>query len=82
MSAVEKLLHQAERLSPRERRQFVDRLERSLLRDAKGPRRTSTKDPYAQSLALAGTVHTSFTDVSSDKYRHVAEAVGPRRSSR
>ena len=30
--------------------------------------------PYAHSLALAGTVHARFTDVSADKYKHLAEA--------
>jgi hypothetical protein len=34
----------------------------------------SPKRPYAQSLALAGTVRTDFTDVSTDKYKHLAEA--------
>ena len=79
MSAIEKLLEQARRLSPRDRRQLVTRLERSLLRESAGARRSSAEAPYARSLALAGTVHTSFRDVSSNKYRHVGEAAAARR---
>jgi hypothetical protein len=78
MSAVENLLEQAGRLSARERRRLVDRLEHSLLREVAGIRRTSARRPYARSLALAGTVHTNFSDVSSNKYRHVGEAVARR----
>jgi len=82
MSAVEKLLEQARRLSPRERRRLVARLERSLLREPTGARRRSPEGPYARSLALAGTVRTSFRDVSSNKYRHVGEAAAARHRDR
>ena len=82
MSAVEKLLEQARRLSPGERRRLVARLERSFSREPTGPRRSPAAGPYAHSLALAGTVHTSFRDVSSNKYRHVGEAAAARRHGR
>ena len=82
MSALEKLLEQARRLPPKERRQLVARLERSLSREPTGPRRCFPEGPYARSLELAGTVHTSFRDVSSNKYRHVGEAAAARRRGR
>jgi hypothetical protein len=82
MNAVEKLLERARRLPPTERRQLVARLERSLSRERRSARKRSLKGPYARSLALAGTVHTFFRDVSSNKYRHVGEAVAARRSCR
>ena len=82
MSAVEKLLEQAQRLSPSERRRLVARLERSLSREPAVPRRSAAEGPYTRSLALAGTVHTSFRDVSSNKYCHVAEAAAARRRGR
>ena len=82
MSAVEKLLEQARRLSLSERRRLVAHLERSLLREPAGARRRPAEGPYARSLALAGTVHTSFRDVSSNKYRHVGEAAAARRRGR
>ena len=28
---------------------------------------------YARLLALAGTMHSDYTDVSTDKYKHLAE---------
>jgi hypothetical protein len=34
--------------------------------------------PYAMSLALAGTAHSNYTDVSTDKYRHLAEIYADR----
>jgi len=82
MSAVEKLLEQARRLSPGERRRLLARLERSLSREPARPRRRAAEGPYTRSLALAGTVHTSFSDVSSNKYGHVAEAAAGRRRDR
>jgi hypothetical protein len=36
--------------------------------------------PYTRSLALAGTIRTDFTDVSADKYKHLAEAYAARDS--
>jgi hypothetical protein len=82
MSAVEKLLEQARRLSPSERRRLLARLERSLSRKPARPRRSGAEGPYTRSLALAGTVHTRFRDVSSSKYRHVAEAAAASRRGR
>jgi len=82
MSAVEKLLEQARRLSPSERRRLVARLEGSLLHEPTGASRRSPEGPYVRSLVLAGTVHTSFRDVSSNKYRHVGEAAAARRRGR
>ena len=82
MSAVEKLLEQARRLSPSERRRLLAHLERSLSLKPTRPRRRGADGPYTRSLALAGTVHTSFRDVSSDKYRHMAEAAAARRRGR
>ena len=82
MSAVEKLLEQARRLSPSERRRLVARLERSLSREPAGPRRSAAEGPHTRSLALAGTVHTTFRDVSSSKYCHVAEEAAARRRGR
>jgi hypothetical protein len=36
--------------------------------------KSARQGPYGMSLALAGTMHSDFTDVSTDKYKHVAEA--------
>jgi hypothetical protein len=45
----------------------------------RAPVKTARQGPYAMSLALAGTMHSDLTDVSTDKYKHVAEACADRR---
>jgi len=82
MATTVTTLEQARRLSPRERRRLVTRLERSLSQEPAGPRRSAAGGPYISSLALAGTVHTTFRDVSSNKYRHVGEAAAAHRRGR
>lgn len=71
MNTVEAIIAQARQLSPQERWQLVKKLEALLVEE---PAAQPDKGPYAQSLALAGTAHSDFTDVSADKYRHLAEA--------
>jgi len=79
MSALERILKQVRALTPRERRRLLDKLERSLDDVAAlAKRRAKTGDTYAHSLSLAGSAHTDFTDVSSNKYTHVADAVADR----
>jgi hypothetical protein len=38
------------------------------------PTRVASMKPCEMRLALAGTAHTDVSDVSSDKYRYLAEA--------
>jgi len=40
----------------------------------KNPVNGTAEGRYATSLLLSGTLETDFPDVSSDKYKHVAEA--------
>ena len=54
------------------------------LRRQRGGRRLEnankrTNVSYARSLALAGTAHSDYTDVSSHKGKHLAEVYAPRR---
>jgi hypothetical protein len=71
MNRVEAIIEQARQLSPQERWRLVKKLEALLVEE---PAAQSDEGPYARSLALAGTAHSDFTDVSADKYRHLAEA--------
>lgn len=69
---LDDLLRDAKRLSASERRQLVDALEEELpVEDASQPDapRLAAMEEW---LALAGTAHSEHTDVSSDKYRHLA----------
>ena len=64
---------QAERKGPHDRT-------RALSRDARsGNRKKRPKVSYARSLALAGTAHSDYVDVSSHKGKHLAEVYAPRR---
>lgn len=81
MHTIEELIEQARRLSPKDRRRLVEALE-ELLAEEPGTEQPSLEEPYARSLALASTVHTDFTDVSADKYRHLAEAYADRDDDR
>jgi hypothetical protein len=73
MYTVEDIIEQAHRLSPKDRRRLIDELKHSLVEEP-AEEQFLPEGPYARSLALAGTAHTDFTDVSADKYRHLAEA--------
>jgi hypothetical protein len=74
MHTVEEIIEQVRRLSLQDRRRLVEELEGLLAEENQPP----LDGPYARSLALAGTVHTDFTDVSVDKYKHLAEAYADR----
>jgi hypothetical protein len=73
MQTVEEILEQARRLSSQDRRRLVEELEGSLAGEP-GVEQPPLEGPYTRSLALAGTAHTDFMDVSADKYRHLAAA--------
>jgi len=56
----------------------VDALLRSYLEaysSSQETREQTSRDPFAALRALSGTAHSSFTDISTDKYAHVAAAV-------
>jgi hypothetical protein len=48
----------------------VDSRVEDLLRTSAPP----SREPYAALRALSGTAHSGFTDISTDKYPHVAAA--------
>jgi hypothetical protein len=89
MSRVQKVLVEARRLSRDQRKKLVAALERELRAERRAPRHQSSRSasagkpakqvkkrgPYQSFLDAAGTVHSDFTDISSDKYKHVAAAI-------
>jgi hypothetical protein len=79
MNTVEAIIEQARQLLPQERRQLVEKLEQLLVEESEGQ---PFEGPYARSLALAGTASSDFTDVSADKYKHLAEAYADRDDER
>ena len=73
MRTADEILEQAKHLSPEERRrvaeELLDDLDRSPVDDAQ-----PDKGPYGPWLAAAGSVRSDFTDLSTEKYKHVAAA--------
>jgi hypothetical protein len=72
MPSVTELIDQIRLLPSQDQRHLLKELQ--VLVEKELSEKQETEGPYAHSLALAGTVHASFTDVSADKYKHLAEA--------
>ncbi len=77
MASTKKIIEAIDRLSARDRRIVLKHLEQSRTRsgtDARRPPIPTRKAmrPYGPLLDLAGQAHSSCTDVSTDKYRHLA----------
>jgi hypothetical protein len=73
MLTIAELINQIQLLPAPDQRQLLKELQVLVEKEPSGKQETG-EGPYACSLALAGTVHTRFTDVSADKYKHLAEA--------
>lgn len=76
MQTVEDILEAARRLPPPERQRLKEEMEHLETEPAEG--RSDAEGPYAGLLALAGTAHTDFDDVSTDKYKHLADIYADR----
>jgi len=75
MRKVDDILKRASRLSPEERQKLVDSLEEGLADEQAGSPDGPHRSALERWLSLAGTGHSDFTDVSSDKYKHLAAGV-------
>jgi hypothetical protein len=73
----DKLFERAKRLKPEELSELVARLDEYLLSSASDESGKSARS-YARSLALSGTGEADWTNVSSHKWRHLAEVYGSR----
>jgi hypothetical protein len=77
MQTIEEFIEQTRLLSSQDRKRLFTHLQNLIAEET--PTQPSTqKGPYAHSLALAGTVHSLHTDVSADKYKHLAAAYADR----
>ena len=76
MRAVDDLLKRAKQLPPRERRRLVSALT-ALDTPKRSPKQRRQDKKAGTGLeiwrALAGTGHSTSSDVSADKYKHLAE---------
>jgi hypothetical protein len=70
MRREDELLEEARRLTVAERRRLAERLLQEIDDDA----RPTSEDALDAFMNLEGIGHSDFTDVSSDKYKHLAAA--------
>jgi len=74
---LEELIDEAKQLPVSERRHLLQEVEDSLQPDSAYPRPPSGRATYAALLEVAGTGTSDFTDVSTDKYKHLGQAYAP-----
>lgn len=72
MRTVDEILKRASKLPPEERRKLVDSLEEGLADEQASSSDGAHVSAFERWLSLAGTGHSDFTDVSGDKYKHLA----------
>jgi hypothetical protein len=77
MDKVADILNAAQKLSPDERRRLIIELDTLASQDSATALQSG--GPYAALRALAGTIHSDFQDLSTDKYAHVGTAAGAER---
>lgn len=77
MPTVAEFIDQIRLLPSQDQRQLLKELQVLVEKELDEKQKTG-EGPYAHSLTLAGTVHANFTDVSTDKYKHLAEAYASR----
>jgi len=80
MPTVEELLEQAKHLPPKDRRRLIAELEDSIADQAEAPGEAPRRSRgLAMFIAMAGTAHSDFTDVSTNKGKHLAEIYAGKR---
>lgn len=83
MHSVHEIVEEAKLLPVPERRRLLHAIEDSLAKDEE---QEAVPVPpggrYARLLALAGTMHSDHTDVSGDKYKHLAEIYADNHETR
>jgi hypothetical protein len=74
MPTVSEFINQIRVLPSQDQQQLLKELQ-ALVGQQTTEQSETTEGPYAHSLALAGTLHTSSSlDVAVDKYKHLADA--------
>jgi hypothetical protein len=72
MGKIDELIDAARGLSSQERRRLIEALD--TLEPVGAGETGDSADPLAALRALSARVHSDFTDISTDKYAHVAAA--------
>src|SRR6266851_6496597 len=84
MRKIDEILEESKLLSVKKRQLLVEDLEdledsSEELEEPSKAKKSPPDGPYARTLAAAGTVHSDFDDLSTDKYKHVAAAADDQR---
>lgn len=77
MQTLNEVLEAARRLSEDDRERLIEELEATL--ESHRIPEQQRQAAMEHMLSLAGTGHSDFTDVSSDKYKHLAEIYADKR---
>ncbi len=62
-----------------DRRRLIRALEKDQPQPPRADNRAAAQSALERFVARAGTGHSSFTDVSTDKYEHLGEAYADKR---
>jgi hypothetical protein len=76
MTKVEKLIKEANELPEADRIRLLEAVEGSLV--STDAEQASRPVSYTSLISIAGSVPSDFSDVSTEKYRHLADAYAPR----
>jgi hypothetical protein len=80
MTKVERLINEANELPEADRLRLLEAVERSLLNADAEP--ASRPASYTSLISIAGSAPSEFSDVSTEKCCHLADADAPRSDRR
>jgi len=78
MEAIDQILELARKLEPDARRRLIERLD-EMDRGCQATSADGDGSRYSALLGLAGTVHSECSDLSTNKYEHIADTVARRK---
>ena len=73
MSSVEDIFERAKLLKRAELSRLITRLDEYLAASERKKTSRKKRPLYAGTLSLSGTAQSDYTDVSTNKYKHLAE---------
>jgi len=76
MTKVEKLIREANDVPEAGRLRLLEAVERSLV--SADAEQASRPVPCTSLISIAGSLPSDFSDVSTEKHRHLADAYAPR----
>ena len=78
MHTVNEIVEEAKRLTASARRRLVAEMQKGLVSEEVNGAQAQRLAALDAWIAKAGTGQSSFTDVASDKYKHLAEVYADR----